>query len=170
MGCCLFDFCFRLWISLRYITFSILSFFLSPFLSFFLSFFLYPFHPRVTAVARKRPRSFCQKCRWQVTAKYACTLCMWLCIKWYRAYLYGVHRARRDGSSFMCGTSHASAVSTPLRWIFKNGLWKAVHSCRITCEHGEPARERRIALYKSDHHNHHHHHDHHYHHLSFFFF
>ena len=23
-----------------------------------------PFHPRVTAVARKRPRSFCQKCRW----------------------------------------------------------------------------------------------------------
>ncbi len=31
--------------------------------------FRYPFHPRVTAVARKRPRSFCQKCRWQVTAK-----------------------------------------------------------------------------------------------------
>ena len=23
-----------------------------------------PFHPRVAAVARKRPRSFCQKCRW----------------------------------------------------------------------------------------------------------
>ena len=30
-----------------------------------------PFHPRVTAVARKRPRSFCQKCRWQVTPKQA---------------------------------------------------------------------------------------------------
>ena len=30
----------------------------------------YPFHPRVTAVARKRSRSFCQKCRWQVTAKH----------------------------------------------------------------------------------------------------
>ena len=28
-----------------------------------------PFHPHVTAVARKRPRSFCQKCRWQVTPK-----------------------------------------------------------------------------------------------------
>ena len=27
-----------------------------------------PFHPHVTAVARKRPRSFCQKCRWQVTS------------------------------------------------------------------------------------------------------
>ena len=30
--------------------------------------------PRVTAVARKRPRSFCQKCRWQVTPKYVYTL------------------------------------------------------------------------------------------------
>ena len=29
-----------------------------------------PFHPHVTAVARKRPRSFCQKCRWQVTHKH----------------------------------------------------------------------------------------------------
>ena len=28
-----------------------------------------PFQPRVTAVARKRPRSFCQKCRWQVSSK-----------------------------------------------------------------------------------------------------
>ena len=33
-----------------------------------------PFHSRVTAVARKRPRSFCQKCRWQVTPKHAYTL------------------------------------------------------------------------------------------------
>ena len=32
-----------------------------------------PFHPRVTAVARKT-RTFCQKCRWQVTPKHACTL------------------------------------------------------------------------------------------------
>ena len=40
--------------------------------------FRYPFHPRVTTVARKRFRSFCQKCRWQVTAKHAYTLRMWL--------------------------------------------------------------------------------------------
>ena len=33
-----------------------------------------PFQPRVTAVARKRPRSFCQKCRWQVTPKHAYVL------------------------------------------------------------------------------------------------
>ena len=26
-----------------------------------------------TAVAHKRPRSFCQKCRWQVTSKHAYT-------------------------------------------------------------------------------------------------
>ena len=32
-----------------------------------------PFHPLVTAVARKRPRSFYQKCRWQVTPKHSCT-------------------------------------------------------------------------------------------------
>ena len=32
-----------------------------------------PFHPCVTAVARKRPQSFCQKCRWQVTPKQVYT-------------------------------------------------------------------------------------------------
>ena len=33
-----------------------------------------PFHLRVTAVAHKRPRSFCQKCKWQATPKHAYTL------------------------------------------------------------------------------------------------
>ena len=34
-----------------------------------------PFHPRVTAVARKKKaRSFCKKCSWQVTPKHAYTL------------------------------------------------------------------------------------------------
>ena len=115
--------------------------------------FRYPFHPRVTAVARKRPRSSCQKRRWQVATKHAYTLRMWLCMKWHGAWLYGVHRTRRDWLSLAadsCGTSHASAVSTPLRWIFKNALWKTVHSCRITRERSESAREWRIALYKSD--------------------
>ena len=63
--------------------------------------FWYPFHPRVTAVARKRPRSFCQKRRWQVTARHAYTLRMWLCMKWHGVWLYGVHRTCRDGSSFL---------------------------------------------------------------------
>ena len=63
--------------------------------------FRYPFHPRVTAVARKRSRSFCQKRRWQVTVKHAYTLRMWLCMKCHGAWLYGVHKTRRDDSSFM---------------------------------------------------------------------
>ena len=37
--------------------------------------FRYPFHPRVTAVARKRYRSFCQKCRWEVTVICTCLCC-----------------------------------------------------------------------------------------------
>ena len=84
--------------------------------------FRYPFHPRITAVARKRSRSFCQKCRWQVTVKHAYTLRMWLCMKWHGAWLYGVHRTCTETAAVSCGTSHASAVSTPLRWIFKNAL------------------------------------------------
>ena len=62
--------------------------------------FWYPFHPRVTAVAHKRSQSFSQKCRWQVTAKHTYTLSMWLCMKWQGAWLYGVHKMCRDGSSF----------------------------------------------------------------------
>ena len=50
--------------------------------------FWYPFHPCVTTVARKRSRSFCQKCRWQVTAKHAHTLRMWLCMKWHGCMVY----------------------------------------------------------------------------------
>ena len=33
-----------------------------------------PFHPHITALACKRPRSFCQKCSWQVTSKHVYTL------------------------------------------------------------------------------------------------
>jgi len=74
-------------------------------------------------VARKRSRSFCQKCRWQVTAKHSYTLCMWLCMKWHGAWLYGVHRTRRDGSSFLW--HQPCQRCTPLQWIFKK---RAVNS------------------------------------------
>ena len=82
--------------------------------------------PRVTAVARKRSWSFCQKCRWQVTAKHAYTLRMWLCMKWHGAWLYDVHRTCAETAAVSCGISHASAVSTPLRWIFKKCAIKLV--------------------------------------------
>ena len=32
--------------------------------------------------------------------------------------LYGVHRTCAETAAVSCGTSHASAVSTPLQWIF----------------------------------------------------
>ena len=47
----------------------------------------HPFHPRVTTVARKKSRSFCQKCRCQVTAKHAYTLRMWILLN--RASAFG---------------------------------------------------------------------------------
>ena len=62
----------------------------------------YPFHPRVTAVARKRSQPFCQKCRWQVTDKYAYNLHMWFCrMKWLDMVVWCTQNMRRDGSSFM---------------------------------------------------------------------
>ena len=45
-------------------------------------FFQYPIHPRITAVAHKISRTFCQKCKWQVTPKHIWTLPMWLGMKW----------------------------------------------------------------------------------------
>ena len=58
----------------------------------------------------------------QVTAKHAYTLCMWLCMKWHGAWLYGVHKTCAETAAVSCGTRHVSAVSTPLRWIFRNWL------------------------------------------------
>ena len=48
--------------------------FSSPELTCVLTLVRCPFHPRVTAVAHKRPRSYCQKCRWQVTPEHGYTL------------------------------------------------------------------------------------------------
>ena len=85
--------------------------------------FLYPFHPCVTAVAHKRSRSFCQKCRWQVTAKHAYTLRIWLCMKWHCAWLYGVHRACAETAAVSCGTSRASVCKyTTFGGYSKNAL------------------------------------------------
>ena len=100
-------------------------------------FFQYLFHPCVTAVAHKRSQSICQKCMWQVTVKHTCTLCMWLCMKWHGAWLYGVHRTCRDGNSFMWYQSCQHCKYTTLVDIQKH----AIHSCRITCERSESAQE-----------------------------
>ena len=118
--------------------------------------FRYPFHPRITAVARKRSQSFCQKCRWQVTAKHAYTLRMWLCMKWsWCMVVWCTQNLRRDGCSFMWHQP-CQHLSTPLRWIFKKTKqtkkrYKAGHSCRTTCERSECTQESGQQRYISDH-------------------
>ena len=97
----------------------------SPGLTFCADSFWYSFHPHVTTAAHKKSRSFCQKCRWQITAKHAYTLHMWLCMKSHGAWLYGVHRTCVETAAVSYGTSHTSAVSTPLRWIVKKCTMKS---------------------------------------------
>ena len=46
-------------------------------------------HPRVTLVAHIKSQSFCQKNRWQVTAKQICSLRMRLRIKWRCKLVHG---------------------------------------------------------------------------------
>ena len=66
---------------------------------------------RVTSVAHKRSWSFCQRCRWQVTAKHACTLCMWICMKW-RNMVRGriVYTEHAKMAAALCGTSHLTTI------------------------------------------------------------
>ena len=63
--------------------------------------FRYPF-THITAIARKTSRSFCQKCRWQVTAKHAYTLRMWLYIVTWCMVIWCTLNMRWDGSCLMC--------------------------------------------------------------------
>ena len=71
--------------------------------------FQYPFHPCLTAVARNRSWSFCQKCRWQIRVKHACTLRVWLCMKW-RDMVHGcmVYTELAETAVVSRGTSHVT--------------------------------------------------------------
>ena len=64
--------------------------------------FFCPFLPCVTAVARKRSRSFCQKCRWQVTAQTRIPLTYVALheVTW-RMVVWCTQNLRRDSCSFM---------------------------------------------------------------------
>ena len=110
--------------------------------------FQYPFYPCVNAVARNRSQSFRQKCRWQVTAKHVCTLRMWLCMKWHSAWLYGEHRMCWGSSSFMwhqpCQRCKYTTSAEIQKHYKKPFIGIESHASAVS------ARERRIALYKSD--------------------
>ena len=109
--------------------------------------FWYLFHPHVTAVACERLWSLSQKCRLQLN-KHTPYACGSACSDMVHGCI--VYTECAEMAAVSCGTTHVSAVSTPLQWIFKNALYKGSHSCRITCKRSESAREWRIALYKSD--------------------
>ena len=83
--------------------------------------FQYLFHPHITAVVRKRSQSLCQNCRWQVTDNRHT---LYVCSFAWSDMVHGcmVYTERAETAAVSCGTSHASAVSTHLRWIFKNAL------------------------------------------------
>ena len=72
----------------------------------------------ITPGACKRSHSFCQKCRWQITANmHAPYICGFV----WNDIVHGcmVYTERAKTAAVLCGTSHASVVSTPLQWIFK---------------------------------------------------
>ena len=71
--------------------------------------FQYLFHPCVTAAACKKSWSFCQKCRWMVTAKHLCTLRMWLCVKWGdMAHGCTAYTESAELAAVSSGTSHVT--------------------------------------------------------------
>ena len=90
----------------------------------------------VTAVAHKRSRSFCQKCRWQVTAKHAHTLSMWLCMKWHGAWSYDVHRTCAETAAVSC---HRCKYTTSVD--IQKGALKLVTHVEPTYESSESAQE-----------------------------
>ena len=92
--------------------------------------FRYPFHPRVTAVARKRSRSFCQKCRLQVTAKHTYVALNEVAL-YTGAWLNGVHRTCAETEASWCGTSHATTTERYQYTTFvniKNTRYKRIQS------------------------------------------
>ena len=101
--------------------------------------FRYPAsHPRVIAVARKRSRSFCQRCRWQVTATWHAPYLRG--IDWSGAWLYGVHRTCAETAAVSRGTSHAT---TKQRWTLLQ--WsKHIKGSKERCVLIRTKRDRRI--------------------------
>ena len=91
------------------------------------------FHTRVTAVARKRPRSFCQMCRWQVTSKHAYTLdptkSKWADLAVVQAYCGNLSGNERTRNSSGNTQSQSSQLAEPL-WT-DVGLKSGISVCEL---------------------------------------
>ena len=69
------------------------------------------FYADSSAVAHKRALSYCQKCRWQITAKHTCILRIWLRIKWHSTLVHGwhgVHIMCTEMPGVLSGTCHVA--------------------------------------------------------------
>ena len=120
----------------------------------------YPFHPCVTAVARKRSRSFRQKCWWQVTAKHTYTLPMWLWMRWHCKLVYGsmvyteLAPRRQQFHVAPAMQQSRSATSTPLPWKYKLTRYKkdtvTLSESHETCAQWVCSRAENSAIFKSD--------------------
>ena len=65
------------------------------------------FHLRVAAVTRKRPRSFCEKCRWQVWAKHMRVASNKVTLL-SGAWLYGLYRTCTETTAVSRGTNYVT--------------------------------------------------------------
>ena len=114
-------------------------------------------------IVRKRSRSFCQKCRSQVSAKHACTLSTWLCVKWrdmvHGCMVYTKSAPRRQQFHVALPRNNQTALQvhhfgrSSKRAIKSWESHDSHESLRITCDKRAVSPgdwERRIALYKSD--------------------
>ena len=101
-----------------------------------------PFHPRVTAVARNRPQSFCQKCRWQVTPNHAYTLdptkSEWVAVQAYCRNLSG-NELTRDLSGNI--RPQSSQLTEPL-WT-DSGIKTGISVCELNSASKKKKKEKK---------------------------
>ena len=90
--------------------------------------------PPCYRIARKRARSFCQKCRCQVTAKHAYTLPMWFWMKWHCKLVHGWMMY----TELAAEQQQQQPKSARLPVHHFGGLLRTIkgysHSFRITCD------------------------------------
>ena len=112
--------------------------------------------PHVTTAAHKRSWPFCQKCRWQVTAKYTCSLPIWFWITlqtcaWCMVYTKCVLRGQQFHVAW---NNQNNAVSSQhhSRWILQARCVKLQSPIQshLQLKHSESAWKQRIAPYKNN--------------------